>query len=269
NSRIILNYKLKGNFFSPFKSLPALGPNRTHILCMHTVCKDVEQRTKFIAGLEGNIGSGKTSLVAELKRRINNSSLEPLKFVDEPVEKWTDFNGINLLQLMYSDPIRWSNLFQAYVMLTMVDGHRQADLVSEGPCLIERTLHSCAQIFVKSLHQRGQLESCDYEILCQWYKSFIENQLYHLDLIIYLRASPSVCLERVRRRDRNEERGISLELLAGMHELHESWLASADSRPPIGADRVVVLDAECSPEQLNEQWDRLVVPLLPSRKVAE
>uniref|UniRef100_A0A1I8IKW6 DNK domain-containing protein n=1 Tax=Macrostomum lignano TaxID=282301 RepID=A0A1I8IKW6_9PLAT len=80
------------------------------------------------AGLEGNIGSGKTSLVAELKRRINNSSLEPLKFVDEPVEKWTDFNGINLLQLMYSDPIRWSNLFQAYVMLTMVDGHRQADL---------------------------------------------------------------------------------------------------------------------------------------------
>uniref|UniRef100_A0A1I8JQL3 PDEase domain-containing protein n=1 Tax=Macrostomum lignano TaxID=282301 RepID=A0A1I8JQL3_9PLAT len=64
--------------------------------------------------------------------------------------------------LMYSDPIRWSNLFQAYVMLTMlVDGHAQADLVAK-----------------------------DHE------------------------------------------------LLAGMHELHESWLASADSRPPIGADRV-------------------------------
>uniref|UniRef100_A0A1I8FM75 DNK domain-containing protein n=1 Tax=Macrostomum lignano TaxID=282301 RepID=A0A1I8FM75_9PLAT len=183
--------------------------------------------------LKATLAAEKTSLVAELKRRINNGSLEPLKFVDEPVEKWTDFNGINLLQLMYSDPIRWSNLFQAYVMLTMVDGIARPTLVSEGPCLIERTLHS------------RQLESCDYEILCQWYKSFIENQLYHLDLI---RAAS--------RNARNCTRA--------------GWPVPRLLDAPNRGSPWVVLARECSPEQLNEQWDRLLSPVAAeSRKVAE
>ena len=41
----------------------------------------------------------------------------------EPVSKWQDVKGHNLLQLMYDDPSRWSLTFQSYVQercLTMV-----------------------------------------------------------------------------------------------------------------------------------------------------
>ena len=33
----------------------------------------------------------------------------------EPVSKWQDVKGHNLLQLMYDDPSRWSLTFQSYV----------------------------------------------------------------------------------------------------------------------------------------------------------
>jgi deoxyadenosine/deoxycytidine kinase len=41
---------------------------------------------------------------------------------------------------------------------------------------------------------------------------------------IYLRTSPEVCLERMRRRARSEEAAVGLDYLQKIHKLHEEWL---------------------------------------------
>ena len=45
-----------------------------------------------------------------------------------------------------------------------------------------------------------------------------------LDAIIYLRASPLVCYERIQRRASPEESTLSYEQLSSLHDLHEEWL---------------------------------------------
>ena len=44
------------------------------------------------------------------------------------------------------------------------------------------------------------------------------------DGFIYLRATPDICMNRLQRRQRTEEGGVTLEYLQGLHQKHEDWL---------------------------------------------
>ena len=52
------------------------------------------------------------------------------------------------------------------------------------------------------------------------------------DGFIYLRATPDICMNRLKRRQRTEEGGVTLDYLMGLHQKHEDWL-SYDRVPPI------------------------------------
>lgn len=43
-------------------------------------------------------------------------------------------------------------------------------------------------------------------------------------LLVYLRTSPEVVYHRILKRNREEERFVSLEYLRSLHEMHENWL---------------------------------------------
>ena len=47
------------------------------------------------------------------------------------------------------------------------------------------------------------------------------------DGFIYLRAAPSTCLARLKRRARGEEGGVSPDYLESLHAKHEDWCARA------------------------------------------
>jgi len=42
--------------------------------------------------------------------------------------------------------------------------------------------------------------------------------------IVYLRTDPEVALDRLRKRGRSEECGVSVDYLRAVHTLHEEWL---------------------------------------------
>ena len=45
-----------------------------------------------------------------------------------------------------------------------------------------------------------------------------------VDLIVYIRTDPGLLQERIMRRGRAEEEGLSLQYLQALHEKHEQWL---------------------------------------------
>ena len=47
---------------------------------------------------------------------------------------------------------------------------------------------------------------------------------YDIKGIIYLRTEPEICLQRIKKRERDEESKLSLQYLQGIHARHEEWI---------------------------------------------
>ncbi|CAF4170604.1 unnamed protein product, partial [Rotaria magnacalcarata] len=78
---------------------------------------------------------------------------------------------------------------------------------------MERSIYSARHCFVENLYRSKTLQGVEYEILKDWFQLLISNGSCHLDLIIYLRATPETCLQRIHARNRSEEESISLDYL--------------------------------------------------------
>ena len=75
------------------------------------------QSVKIIS-IDGNIGSGKSTLMEELKAHY--SSNKNVVFLKEPVDEWetiTDENGSTILEKFYENPTKYGFSFQimAYI----------------------------------------------------------------------------------------------------------------------------------------------------------
>lgn len=199
----------------------------------------------FTVLVEGNIGCGKTTFLQYFSK-FNN--VEVLK---EPVERWRNVDGHNLLQLMYEDPERYSMPFQSYVQLTMLDQHLAA---TDRPVkLMERSIFSARYCFVENLYRTGKMQASEFEVLRKWFEFFSQSPELDLkvDLIIYLRTNPETALERVKERARGEENCIPLEYLTELHHLHEEWLTG--NKFPLPAP-VLVIDANQDRPSMEKEY---------------
>lgn len=200
----------------------------------------------FTVLVEGNIGCGKTTFLHHFSQYAHVDVLK------EPVDRWRDINGHNLLQLMYEDPQRWAMPFQSYVQLTMLEHHLHR---TEGRTvkLMERSIYSARYCFVENMHKSGVMEGSEFEVLDQWYQfATTESGLnVEVDLIIYLRTSPEKAHERMLHRNRGEEAGVPLDYLKDLHKLHEDWLVHR--KHPVPAP-VLIINADMDLAQMKAEY---------------
>ncbi|XP_071612789.1 thymidine kinase 2, mitochondrial isoform X2 [Heliangelus exortis] len=175
-----------------------------------------EDDRKMVICIEGNIASGKTTC---LDYFAQTTSIEVLT---EPVAKWRNVRGHNILGLMYQDASRWGITLQTYIQLTMLEQHTKP-MISPVR-MMERSIHSAKYIFVENLYRSGKMPEVDYVVLTEWFDWIQNNTDVSVDLIVYLQTSPEVCYERLKRRCREEEKIIPLEYLEAIHQLYEDWL---------------------------------------------
>lgn len=199
----------------------------------------------FTVSVEGNIGSGKTTLLDYFK---NSPNVEAIR---EPVEQWTNVQGHNALQLLYDDPKRWSFTFNLYAQLTRIQMH--AKETDKPVKLLERSLHSTRYCFVENCHREKVINGLEYSILNQWFDYLTKKDNTGLDLIVYLRADPDVCYERIRQRDRKEEASVPMNLIQNLHDLHEEWLVQQKYYKAPAP--VLVLDANCEYLEMKEMYE--------------
>ncbi|XP_042677268.1 thymidine kinase 2, mitochondrial isoform X2 [Centrocercus urophasianus] len=161
-----------------------------------------EDDKKTVICIEGNIASGKTTC---LDYFAQTTSIEVLT---EPVSKWRNVRGHNILGLMYQDASRWGITLQTYIQLTMLEQHTKP-MISPVR-MMERSIHSAKYIFVENLYRSGKMPEVDYVVLSEWFDWIQNNTDVSVDLIVYLQTSPEVCYERLKRRCREEEKIIPL-----------------------------------------------------------
>lgn len=197
--------------------------------------------------IEGNVGAGKTTLIEALDTII------PLKTVTlrEPLEKWTNINGINLLQLAYDDPTKWATTFQSFVMSTMITNHL---LPTNGKTkIMERSIFSARYCFNEHHKATGNINEVDFMILDQWFELITTRMHFPVDFTIYLQTSPNITMQRIQQRKRPEENNMDIATITNIHNLHENWLIK--NQFPHTRE-IIILDGNQNPDsvliQLNE-----------------
>jgi deoxyadenosine/deoxycytidine kinase len=105
---------------------------------------------------EGNIASGKSTFLARLQERIFARGLN-IKMYMEPIEIWTNFNGVNVLEKMYKEPKRYSYLFQTMAFTTKIDQLYPAIKMGQN-FIAERSVMSQLCLFVPSLFENGAIK---------------------------------------------------------------------------------------------------------------
>jgi deoxyadenosine/deoxycytidine kinase len=178
----------------------------------------LNKMTPTIIYVEGNIGTGKSTFLKQL-------DVEDLKLkykydiVYEPVEEW---QTIGILDQFYKDPQRYCYLFQSYCLFSRFRLLKRIDKKELKFIFIERSIFSDKNVFANGCKQIGQLNDLEYEIYNNWFNHF--NSIHPTDYHhIYLQLDPETCLQRINKRNRGEESGITLDYLQLLHDQHESW----------------------------------------------
>lgn len=173
--------------------------------------------TKYLVVVAGNIGAGKTSLTERIGARLG---------------WWTGYESVSdnpYLPDFYSDMRTWSFHLQIFFL-----GHRAEQYLEAArdprSAILDRSIYEDAYIFARALHHLGNLSERDYLAYRRLF-DLVTQSLPRPGLLIYLKAPVSTLMERIQRRARNIETGITAEYLSLLDTFYDEWLKAFDLCP--------------------------------------
>ncbi|XP_028853067.1 deoxyguanosine kinase, mitochondrial-like isoform X1 [Denticeps clupeoides] len=234
--------------------------------------------------VEGNIAVGKSTFA-----RLLQDAARGWEVVPEPVSKWQNvvaddaqFDGLgaqspvsNLLQLMYEDPARWAYTFQTFSCTSRLSTQLRPPPPGRSPPVrvYERSVYSDRYIFALTMFELGFINAAEWAVYQNWHSFLVEQfgPRVQLEGIIYLRAPPEICMKRLHKRGRKEEKDIDLAYLQKLHAQHEKWLKDRKTRvhfEHLKRVPVLVLDAGLAFDRDAEVQRRFIEQSLYIRRMS-
>ena len=183
----------------------------------------------MLFAIDGNIGSGKSSRVNDLKKylKLNPSFI----FLQEPVDDWNSIksdDGTTILEKFYCDQDKYAFSFQMMAYISRLALFRKS--ISENKdCKIvtESSIFTDRNVFAKMLYDDNKIEEVNYQIYLKWFDEFAQET--KLDGIIYVHTEPTVCYDRIKKRSRTGEESIPLDYLEKCHKYHNEWILNGEN----------------------------------------
>ncbi len=197
--------------------------------------------------LEGNIGVGKSTFLNKVKKSIDN-----LEILTEPVNNWINqIFGQSLLENFYKDTSRWAYTLENLAMIHRVKDHIEIQNKQSQNILIERSIYSGQYCFAQNSFKNGHLTNTEWEIYKTW-TNYLLKTCNPPTGFIYLKATPEICMQRIRKRNRISEKKITLGYIRQIDEWHERFLTLkeniADNLKP-----VPVLTINCNQDFIEDE----------------
>lgn len=194
---------------------------------MHHVLSNIHIMVRLIS-IEGNIASGKTTLLTRLKKRYETD--DRVTFVQEPVSEWEgirDRSGAGMLAKYYANQQKYAFAFQMMAYISRLSLLRKALRSGAEVIITERSVLTDKYVFAHMLHADGLLEDVEYAIYTRWFDEFLEEM--PSPEVVYVRTDPETCAHRLSVRAREGE-VVPLKYLRNVHGRHEDWLMQHDSQ---------------------------------------
>ena len=198
--------------------------------------------------LEANIGGGKTTAAEALGTRLN------MRVFQEPIDH-------ELLTLFYNDPDRWAFPFQIEMLhrrwsLQMAAAAETLLEAGYDGAILDRSLQGDL-VFCRALYEAGKIHKKEYEIYLNALRSMM-LVLYPPTVFLYLSAQPATCYQRIQKRGREPEKGITLEYLQTIHDGYRRLLREVKTGEYPWSHAVTVLVAPWDPDTVTaEAWDQV------------
>jgi thymidylate kinase len=196
----------------------------------------------MIIVLEGNIGAGKSSFIDAAVTYFKKCEAVRTRFmqvvgIKESVDRWVESG---LLDRFYTSPLHSGFFFQNTALcdvylneLRALEHHKRGSLV-----LLERSTLSSTSIFYPLMrnklidsHQAAMdtitslYRSPFYEEVNGWIHPATAGMVDPYRVVkLYLRATPDVCMTRIKKRNRQAETSVSLDYVTAVHLRHEQLL---------------------------------------------
>jgi deoxyadenosine/deoxycytidine kinase len=168
------------------------------------------EKKKLFVAMAGNIGAGKTTAAKLISQHLG------FELFDEPVI------DNRFLRDYYAEMRRWSFTLQLEFLIRRVEHHELIRTVPKS-CVQDRTLYEDPEVFAKYLHGLGFMDDRELDLYFEYFNR-LNRELLHPDLIVILTVDRvELLLERIRRRGRQEERGIDAAFLGGLNAYYSTF----------------------------------------------
>lgn len=204
----------------------------------------------IIISIEGNIGSGKSTILNFLKDNFKDN--QKIIFLDEPLNEWNnikDENNVTILEKFYKDQKKYSFAFQMMAYISRLSLLKDTIEKNKDSIIItERCLNTDRYIFAKMLYDKGNLESVEYQIYLKWFDYFAN--ISTIQKIIYMKTNPEICFDRINKRNRTGESNISIEYLIECDKYHNDMINNIK-------DKILYIDSNVDTDtnpNINNIW---------------
>ena len=188
--------------------------------------------------IEGAIGVGKTTLTQKLADKLGSSTFFE-QIDDNP-----------FIELFYQDPTRHALAVQLSFLFSRLkhwQSLNQQDLFSQG--IVSDYLFAKDHIFATVTLSNEELALYDQV------SRLMQIDLHRPDLVIYLQSKPDVIMQRIRRRNRNMERGLNIDYLQRIITAYDQYFFHYQEAPLliVQTDRMNFADHEKAVDSLIER----------------
>jgi deoxyadenosine/deoxycytidine kinase len=206
--------------------------------------KQKQYKRKILILVEGNISSGKSTLVKELRRR-NYKVYE--EAVDRLTGEYVDSSGRNILDLFYSNmkehafklqvaslSMRWTIVKEAlkYLLadakIKTDDDIRMTNATHPDIVFIERSVYTDVNSFALNLFEQGFIDPLEWKIYLDLLCGHLDDTKSHFEGVechyIYLKTDANECFRRKIERGRVEENTVPLEYFQTLEIKNDIWL---------------------------------------------
>lgn len=157
-----------------------------------------------IVTVDGNIGCGKTSILNYL-HKYHKISIDL-----EPVDSWNTY-----LTKLYDEK---NDVFKFQVRIWL-DRCWIQEKTDKALILMERSPYFIRNTFIATAYDNAMITDSENIILNDLHAK--TDSLWSCNTYIYFRSTPDNCLKRIKKRNRQSEKNITLEYLQQLHNYHE------------------------------------------------
>lgn len=192
--------------------------------------------------IEGPLGVGKTSLALKLAETLNAEAL------------LEDAEENPFLRKFYQNPKKYS--FQAQIFFLLRRYQRALDISQMD--LFKRTMISDYLFDKDRIFARANLDDDEFWLYEQLFQ-LLRKRIKPPDLVIFLQATTDVLVERIRKRDKKYERGLSTKYLEEINRAFNDFFFHYADSPllVINASRIDFVNVTEDFEDLVAQIGRM------------